>query len=274
MRLDDIGSFFDSSHFNLQFMEQRNDFFSAIPPKPSFFFGLVTGIAAVSVVGLILILSGGFPSTSAAQPVAIPFAALPSGAPVPSAPVGQPAGDPPPVTDADHIRGDKNAKVTLIEYSDYECPFCKRYHPTMLQALDEFKGKVRWVYRHYPLNFHANAQKEAEAAECAGELGGNDAFWKYNDKIFALTTSNGTGLPLSGLVPMAKELGLDEGKFKACLDSGKYTQHIIDEMNAGTTAGVSGTPGTFLVGPDGKSQLISGAVPYSEIKASIESVLK
>ncbi|MCC6563925.1 thioredoxin domain-containing protein [Candidatus Uhrbacteria bacterium] len=256
-------------------MDQKPDFFSAMPSKPSFFFGLVSGVAAISVLGLLLVLSGMLPTSRApAASAGFPLAAAPS-APSPSAPAPlPPAGDPPPVTDQDHIRGNKNAKVTLIEYSDYECPFCKRFHPTMQQALDEYKDQVRWVYRHYPLNFHANAQKEAEASECANELGGNDAFWKYSDKIFALTQSNGTGLPLTSLAPMAKELGLDETKFKNCLDSGKYAQHVADDMNAGSAAGISGTPGTFVVGADGKSQLISGAVPYESVKAAIDAALR
>ena len=256
-------------------MDQKPDFFSTMPAKPSFLLGLVSGIAAVSVLGLVFMLSGGWPKlspTGVAAGARPPLAAAPSPSPQPLP--EPPAGDPPPVTDKDHIRGSKNAKVTLIEYSDFECPFCKRFHPTMQQALDEYKDQVRWVYRHYPLNFHANAQKEAEATECANELGGNDAFWKYSDNIFALTTSNGTGFPLSGLVPAAKELGLDEGEFKACLDSGKYAQHVADDMSAGSAAGVSGTPGTFVVGANGKAQLVSGAVPYEQVRAAIEAALQ
>lgn len=245
-----------------------------MPPKASFLFGLVSGVAVISILGLILLLGGTLPTT--ARPSALagsPTAPVPS-APAPSAPAPlPPAGDPPPVTDQDHIRGKKDAKVTLIEYSDFECPFCKRFHPTMQQALQEFEGQIRWVYRHFPLNFHVNAQKEAEASECANELGGNDVFWKYTDLIFERTQSNGTGLPLTSLVPMAKELGLDEAKFKDCLDSGKYARHVTDEMAAGSAAGISGTPGTFLVDANGNAQLISGAQPYDVVRAAIQSVL-
>lgn len=174
----------------------------------------------------------------------------------------------------DHIRGDKNAKVFVIEYSDFECPFCKRFHPTMQQLFSDYQGKVAWVYRHFPLSFHANAQKEAEASECASEQGGNDAFWKYADKILERTTSNGTGFALTDLVPLAKEIGLDDAKFKSCLDSGKYAKHVQQDEQEGQAAGVTGTPGSIIWTKDGKSQLISGAVPLSSLKAVIDQSLK
>ncbi len=193
----------------------------------------------------------------------------------PNEPAPQKAQDVPKVTSKDHIRGDKNAKLALIEYSDIECPFCKRFHPTLKQMLDEYKGKVMWVYRDFPLGFHANAQKEAEATECAGELGGEDMYWKYLDTLFERTTSNGTGFALDALVPLAKELGLNEGKFRSCLDSGKYLKQIQEEIQGGSRAGVTGTPGSILLDTaSGDTQLISGAVPYEQVKQAIETMLR
>ena len=99
-------------------------------------------------------------------------------------PPAQKAAKKPELTSDDRIRGNKNAKLALIEYSDMECPFCKRFHPTMQQVMKEYGDKVKWVYRDYPLDFHQNAQKEAEAGWCIHELGGNDAFSKYTHSQF------------------------------------------------------------------------------------------
>ncbi len=179
----------------------------------------------------------------------------------------------PAVTPEDYIQGDKNALVTLIEYADLECPFCKQFHPTMQQILKEYQGKVRWVYRHYPLPFHANAQKEAEAAECAGKLGGNQAFWKYIDSIYERTTGNGTGFSLDKLTPLAKEIGVNQAGFQKCLDSGEFSQKVKDQMQQGSQAGVAGTPATFLIDSQGETQFINGALPFDQIKPMIEQVL-
>lgn len=187
----------------------------------------------------------------------------------------QTADDVPKISDRDHIRGDKNARLALIEYSDIECPFCKQFHPTAQRVVDEYKGQVQWVFRHYPLSFHANAQKEAEAVECANEQGGNDAFWKMTDTIYEQTTSNGTGFALDKLGPLAAQLGLDQAKFQECLDSGKYEKLVKDDMDGGTKAGVNGTPGNILLDTKtGTTRLIPGAVPFEQIKPVIDEMLK
>lgn len=190
-----------------------------------------------------------------------------------AAPPPQQATKKPEVTAQDHFLGNKNAKVTLVEYSDMECPFCKRFHPTMQQVITDYGDKVKWVYRHFPLSFHANAQKEAEASECAAKLGGNDAFWKYTDKIFERTTSNGTGFALDQLTPLAKEIGLNTTKFQTCLDSGEFTQKVKDEETAGAAEGVTGTPGTIIIDANGNTSLIPGALPYEQVKPMIEKAL-
>lgn len=203
------------------------------------------------------------------QPDTFPTAPTPQ-PPAPSAPL------PPIDPKSDHIRGDlAKAKVAVIEYSDFECPFCKRHHPTMKQVMDAYKDDVVWVYRHFPLSFHANAQKEAEASECANELGGNDAFWKYADAIFDRTTAGGDGFPLENLAPLATEIGLNEAKFKSCLDGGKYAKHVQDEMDAGAAAGVQGTPGNFVLNLKTKeSREVSGAQPFSAFQSKIDAALK
>ncbi len=179
----------------------------------------------------------------------------------------------PVITSEDHIRGNKNATLTLVEYSDMECPFCKRFHPTMQQVIKEYGDKVNWVYRHFPLSFHTNAQKEAEASECAAKLGGDTAFWTFVDKILERTTSNGTGFALTELTPLATEIGLNGTKFQSCLDSGEMTQKIKDQQATGTGEGVTGTPGTILVSKNGNSRLIPGAVPFEQLKQYIDSAI-
>ncbi|HEY4475928.1 MAG TPA: DsbA family protein [Candidatus Paceibacterota bacterium] len=173
------------------------------------------------------------------------------------------------VADQDHIRGNVAAPVTIVEFSDLECPFCKSFHPTVKLALAEYGDKVRWVYKHFPLDqLHPKADKEAEAAECAGELGGNDMFWKYVDRVFEITPSN-NGLDLTLLPQIAQDLGLNRSAFEACLNSGRYADRVEEDYQQGVLAGVNGTPASFVNGV-----LVSGAVPYETLKAAIEAALK
>ena len=201
-----------------------------------------------------------------------PDTALPKDAKPPIA--GQPtAQKAKPVSNSDHIRGNKDAKITLLEFSDLECPFCKSFHPTMQEVMKTYGDKVRFVYRHFPLSFHANAAKEAEASECIAELGGNDAFWNFVDKIFERTTSNGTGFALDKLGPLASELGVDQSQFQSCLDSGRYEKLVKEQTADGALAGVNGTPSTFIIDSKGNSQVVVGAQPITAIKTIIDQYL-
>ncbi|NOS67417.1 MAG: DsbA family protein, partial [Candidatus Peribacteraceae bacterium] len=174
----------------------------------------------------------------------------------------------------DHIRGNPKAKVTVIEYSDFECPFCKRHAPTMDQVLATYKNDVNIVYRHFPLSFHPNAQKLAEASECAAELGGNDGFWKYHDEVFNSTAPNAAQATPERFADIAKKIGVNEAKFKQCIDSGKFAQYITDQEQEGITAGVQGTPGNFVINNETKeSRDISGAVPFSSFQSIIDTML-
>lgn len=193
---------------------------------------------------------------------------------VPSDSQAQPtAGKIKPVTSSDHIRGNDNAKVTLVEYSDFECPFCQRFHPVTQELLKTYGDKIRLIYRHFPLSFHANAQKEAEASECVAELGGQDKFWKFVDTIFERTTANGTGFALEKLGPLAAELGVNQKAFQICLDSGKYEKLVKDQITDGTAGGVSGTPSTFIINPKGETQILVGAQPIETFKTEIDKAL-
>lgn len=242
--------------------------------------GLFTSNSTFQTVLLVVIVVGAFFMGSLWTKVQIleKGGAVANGAPAAAgngaAPAPQVAVVAPKVQKDDHIRGDKNAKVTLVEYSDLECPYCKTFHLTAIQVLDAYKGKVNWVYRHYPLSFHANAQKEAEASECVADIAGEDAFWKFIDAVYDRTTSNGTGYALEKLAPLAVELGVDESKFTSCLNSGKFAQKVKDQMAQGSKEGVSGTPGNILLeSKSGKTVVIPGAVPIDQIKPSIDGLL-
>lgn len=193
------------------------------------------------------------------------------------------------ISDNDHVRGDRNARIALIEYSDLECPFCKQFHQTAQKAVDEYDGQVMWVYRHFPLdNLHPKADKEAEAAECAGAIGSQvlggfvpreeaaietDKFWAMVDKIYEVTPSN-NGLNLDDLPELAEKIGVDKAKFKECLDSSEFTKHVEDDYQSGLKAGISGTPGNILLDTKtGKTSVIPGAVPYDQLKQAIDSLL-
>lgn len=224
--------------------------------------GLMLGYGLASLQGGV---SGG---ATAANILAQNAQSVPSAPTVPDEPA---APTPSPVRPVDkqkdHIRGNPNAKISIIEYSDYECPFCKRHHPTLVQLLKDYPNDVNWVYRHYPLPFHPNAQPAAEAVECAAEIGGNDAFWKMSDELMKTDTTYNYS-------EIAKSIGISEQKFNDCVKSGKYKQLITDEMNEGSAAGVSGTPGNFIVNnEDNTSTSLAGAYPPANFKAVIDGIL-
>jgi len=177
--------------------------------------------------------------------------------------------------DRDHIRGNPQARITLIEYSDFECPYCKRFHDTAVQLLQAYDGQVNWVYRHFPLSFHnPGAEREAEASECIAELGGNDAFWHYADAIYERTHSNGNGFPAEKLAPLAVEVGVDEAAFRKCLDSGRHKAQIQQDAREGQAAGVDGTPGNFLMdNATGRVVPVKGARPLDDLKAVVDNML-
>ena len=173
------------------------------------------------------------------------------------------------ITDKDHIRGNRNAAVTIVEFSDLECPFCKRFHATLKQALQEYPEKVRWVYKHFPIDqLHPKARKEAEATECANELGGDTKFWEYTDRVYELTPSNNQ-LDAALLPKIAEEVGLNRAQFESCLNSGKYAAYVEENYQEGVKLGVEGTPSSFVNGVP-----IRGAVPYAQVKSVIDSQLK
>ena len=179
-----------------------------------------------------------------------------------------------PVTEKDHIVGSRNAALVIVEYSDTECPFCKTFQNTMKEIVQTYDGEVAWVYRHFPIaQLHAKAAKESEATECAAELGGNQAFWKYLDKVFETTSSNDS-LDPSELPKIATAIGLDVIAFNTCLSSGKYAELVKKSVEEAIKAGALGTPYSVIVTKDGQKVLINGAEPIAMVKAKIDALLK
>ena len=225
-----------------------------------------------AVLGLLLVISiysGGFgvKSNSAesnieVQPAQKAEAAnqRPSNNPTPT----RPSIDMKSLVDDDTIKGDKDAPVTIVEWSDFECPFCaKFYSQTLGQIEEEYikTGKVKFVYRDFPLGFHQNAQKASEAAECADEQG---KFWEMHDLLFEKGVAGG----VSSFKQFAVDLGLDAKEFDDCLDSGKMASEVAKDMQDGQAIGISGTPGFVING-----QLVSGAQPFTVFKQVIDGEL-
>jgi protein-disulfide isomerase len=257
--------------------------FDAIPAKVAFFSGLAAGIMVFATIGFILMLISGMDFSKfnlaggkgTGFGVKNPVVANANDNANTNAPAAAGIDKMPGITAADHVRGDlSKAKVALVEYSDYECPYCKQFQSTMQQVAKTYGADVAWVYRYFPLSFHQNAEKEAEAAECVAQIGGNTAFWNFSDKIYERTTSNGTGFALTALGPLAKEVGVDQKKFQTCLDSGKNAKLVADEQAGGEAAGISGTPGTFIITKEGKTDEINGAQSFATVKGQIDALLK
>lgn len=157
--------------------------------------------------------------------------------------------------------GPKDAPVHVVEWTDYQCPFCSRSRETVNQILDTYKGKVRYVIRDFPLSFHKDSLKAHEGAHCAGDQG---KYWDMNKKLFG----NQKDIKVEDLKKYAGEIKLNMGKFNECLDSGKYTKTVQENQAAGEKVGVSGTPAFFING-----RMISGARPFSSFKEIIDDEL-
>lgn len=190
-------------------------------------------------------------------------------------PTPPPAGDPDPVTDEDWIRGSRDAKVILIEYSDLECPYCKQFHQTLTQVMGEYdESQFAWIYRQFPIEqLHPKAVTEAIAAECVGKLGGQEAFWNFVDIIFEVTPAN-NGLDLEKLPDYAAQAGVNVSQFQTCLDNEETRSNVEEDLAGGKSAGVGGTPGSFLLNTEtGESQYLPGALPLTQLQSQIDAML-
>lgn len=238
-----------------------------ISSKNSFYFGFVCGVALISVLGFIIVNSPSFKNQQGrADEVVNNNGVVANNKVVANKPAVVADNNPTnpidiKVVSSDHIRGEKNAPVTIIEYSDYQCPYCSRFHDTMKQVMQAYPKQVRWIFRHFPLSFHPFAKKAAMAAECAND---QNKFWEYTDAIYA----NQNNLSDAMISQTATDLGLNADKFESCLSSNKYAAKVDADLAQGQKYGVQGTPGGFINGTT-----IPGAVPFSQIDTMIKAAL-
>ena len=179
------------------------------------------------------------------------------------------------VTSNDHILGNPEAPLTFIVFTDLECPWCKKFHETVLQITEEYgkKGKVMTVFRHFPLDaLHQKSRKEAEASECAADLGGNEKFWQYTNRLFAITPSN-DGLNPEELPKIAEYIGLDKNKFTECLNSGKFAGKVQENYDDAIASGGQGTPYFVIINKKGEKFPFSGYLPFQQLKIIIDQLL-
>ena len=231
--------------------------------KTSLWKGISTVLAVLLVIS---IFTGGFGKGSdGTEEVKSAKQAQPAAAAQPNQPAPtQPTVDMELLIDDDDVKGDKDAPVTIVEWSDFECPFCGRFYSQTLKQIDEEyiqTGKVKFIYRDFPLTSHQNAQKAAEAAECAGEQG---KYWDMHDTLFESGVKGG----VSSFKGFASDLGLDTDEFDDCLDSGKMAAEAQKDMRDGAASGVTGTPGFIVNG-----KVVKGAQPFEAFKAIIDAEL-
>lgn len=242
-----------------------------MPPKILFFGGLIGGVLVLCTIGFFILLGMvlGGKSLAAAAPVPQDVAANPS-APAPDDKGNQGFSKPADVSNDDHVFGNRSAKVSLITYTDFQCPFCQRFHDTAERLVNENSGKVRLIYRAFPLSsIHPMAEKAAEAGECVASLRGNDSYWKFVKEVFV----NQAGLSDSMLSTTAEKVGVSKGAFESCLKSGKFADKVKAMQAGGEKAGVQGTPATFVIAADGSFEVIPGAVPFEQSKPYVDRAL-
>lgn len=244
--------------------QESSSLMKGMNPKQTFIMGLIGGFLVLSTVGFFIFLSmylrgnmpsvAGNPSTGGNQV---------AGAPENTGPKNIALRD---VDEKrDHVLGNKNAKVTLVEYADFECPYCQAFNPTVKQILQKYGKDVRLVYRHFPLSFHAQALPAAIASECASDQG---KFWEMHDMMFD------KGVVQTGsYTEYAKAIGLNTAKFDECVKAQKSLDKIREDQTDGQNAGLEGTPYMVIIGKDGQKVPVSGAQPFEAVDAAVQSVL-
>jgi len=172
-------------------------------------------------------------------------------------------------SDGDHIRGNKDAKIAIIEYSDYQCPYCQQFHPVMQQAVAELGDSIMWIYRHWPIEqIHPFAMPAAIASECVAELADEDAFWTFTDTDF----ENQELLSLEQIDEWALASGINAAQYETCKAASGTEDKVNADLQSGANAGIQGTPGSIVLNLDsGEVNILPGAVSFEQVKAAVES---
>jgi len=219
--------------------------------------------AAILIAGLVIAGTILFTSRGSAQPPAGGTAAVAAAVSTLPSTVRKPSAD-------EHIIGSPTAPIVLIEYSDFQCPYCTMIYPTLKRIVDESDGNIAWVYRQYPLtSIHPQAEPSANASECIAAQLGNDAFWKYAETVFA----NQSQLSSQYSAQIAKQLGANMDEYNQCVSSKKYQAKIDADMSELSSVGGTGTPYVVVLNTKtNKAAVIPGALPYDQAMSVIKSV--
>ena len=171
--------------------------------------------------------------------------------------------------DGTHVRGNPDADILITEYSDTQCPYCGRFHNTMQQLMETYSkdGKIAWQYKNFPLDsIHPTARSKAQAVECAAEVGGNEAYWKYLDTIVEGTVGK-------DVIKVAEHIGLDTESFKTCVDNDTFANVVESHVQEGLALGIRGVPYSILKTKNGLEVVIPGAYPYEFLELIIDMIL-
>ena len=244
------------------FGSNKGGIFSNLQPKTSFILGVILSFLAICTIGFFILLATVLGNDKADNQIADKNDNINQQADVRQEDTNPSVGakNLKPITDQDHVRGSKDAPIKLVEFSDFQCPYCGKVHPTLQQLVDDYSGKVTWVYKHFPV-ISPDSRKVSEASECAAEQG---KFWEYTDGLYA----NQSLINQDYLSQLASEIGLNQDKFDKCLSSGKYASKVAEHEQEARSVGVTGTPGIYV-----NDVLIKGAVPIEQFRQVIDSML-
>ncbi len=233
--------------------EEKKEKFITNSPKANFFIGLLAGVAIISLVGFGYLGNNQNKNNNS------------NGEQNNSEQVAGEQGEGEKnielaITEGDYVLGNPDAPVKVFEFSDFQCPYCQRFHVTMHRLVEEYDGQVAWIFKHFPISSHPLAYPGALATECAGEQG---KFWEMSDKIY-----EDKNLNQESFAQFAEEMNLNMDQYNSCIEEERHKEKIASDYNLGVESGVRGTPTNFV-----NNQAVPGAVPYENMVEIVENIL-